>query len=83
MFTIILIFLFASISIAIIMEESAERRKIIELEHLLHQNKIYQLTYQGKPLRPKKALTYLEFTKFITQLAPTIQSHYLDELSHD
>ena len=58
------------------MEESIKQKKQMELQHLSLQFKTYKQTYQNRPLLTKQTDTYLELTKFIAQLAPTILAHY-------
>lgn len=58
------------------MDENISLQKQADLAHLAHQIKAYQQTYYNRPLQPPNAYTYLEFTKFISQLAPTLITHY-------
>ena len=72
-----------SISINRNMKESMLSQKGQEYSHLVQQFKAYKQTYQNRPLLARNIDTYLELTRFISQLAPTFLSHYAGIISKD
>lgn len=72
-----------SISINRNINESMLNQKWQEYSHLVQQFKAYKQTYQNRPLLARNIDTYLELTRFISQLAPTFLSHYAGIISKD
>lgn len=58
------------------MDENIQLQKQADLNNLTQQLKAYQQTYHNRPLQIQHLHTYLEFTKFVSQLPPTILNHY-------
>jgi hypothetical protein len=65
------------------MEENIKLKKQMEVQHLTLQFKTYRQTYHNRPLLTKNIDTYLQLTKFIAQLAPTLLTHYFDIFTKD